>query len=398
MRTKIEYKRVLVCGCEVANLINSYTEALKDKGYNVKNCSFFRNNYYLDNKYDYEIRIWLSKLNNKYINYFERALRKFLLFFVLFWRFDIYIYIWNQTFLPFKIDLFLLRIIGKKVIVVHCGSDVRYAPIQSKIDISHFTTHYFANNDTENFEKHLRKTSSFTRKFFTQWLTELSGASIISMRSQATFQGRKSYFFRFPQIQISSEAKKAKKLPLIIHAPTDRSGKGTKYVLAAIDALIKDGKSFEFELIENKNNDYVLQRLKDADIVIDQPGPWFGRLGVESFASGCALISGNNYEYYGIKNESPAIQFDPNGSSLRENLEKLIIDSELRQSKMNAGFLYWQSHYSYAAFINYIEDIFSNKNGDNIFFPPKNHKSFLLKHAENRFQKFIIYLLYRSKE
>lgn len=389
--------RVLICGQDIANLMTSYASALKGHGYEAKTCLFRRNPLYMTNHYDYELAGGLRNFGNKYLRYGPQLLIRYFIFLNLFWRFDTFIYIWRSTFWPFKLDLFLLRLLRKKIIVVHCGSDVRYRPIQSKIDRFEFDLYYFDKDDNENFRKYIQQGCSFIRTFFTQLLTDKSGASIIALRSHATFQSRQSYFFRFPQATLLSAAKQARDKPLIIHAPTDRKGKGTRYVLETIEILKQKEIPFDFELIESKPNDYVLQRLQDADIVIDQPGPWFGRFGVEAMASGCALITGNRYDYYGINDESPAIHFTPSTLSLTKSLEELITDKDLRQDAMNKGYQYWEGFYSDSVFVDYIESVSMKENSEHVFYPLKNHKSLVLHYAENWFQRLIIQLLYRPQ-
>ncbi|KYK28213.1 MAG: glycosyltransferase family 1 protein [Theionarchaea archaeon] len=72
----------------------------------------------------------------------------------------------------------------------------------------------------------------------------------------------------------------------IVHAPSDKSRKGTIHILRAIKEL-KKRYTIDFELIEKKPNIYVLERLAASDIVIDQIGPgWYGKVTLEAVYSG----------------------------------------------------------------------------------------------------------------
>ncbi|MBC7231414.1 MAG: glycosyltransferase family 4 protein [Actinobacteria bacterium] len=57
--------------------------------------------------------------------------------------------------------------------------------------------------------------------------------------------------------------------PLVVHCPSNRDIKGTRYILEAVSSL-KDKRRFEFMLCEGKSNREVREIIAQADIVIDQ--------------------------------------------------------------------------------------------------------------------------------
>ena len=72
----------------------------------------------------------------------------------------------------------------------------------------------------------------------------------------------------------------------IVHAPSRRSKKGTDCILKAVKTL-QEEYTLRVELIEGKPNTYVLQKMKSADIVIDQIGPgWYGKVTIEALYAG----------------------------------------------------------------------------------------------------------------
>lgn len=83
----------------------------------------------------------------------------------------------------------------------------------------------------------------------------------------------------------------AKKRPRIVHCPSKRSTKGTDTILAAVNALQREGYDFEFRLVEGVPHAQALEELAQADIVIDhvQCG-WYGVLSVEAAALGKPVL------------------------------------------------------------------------------------------------------------
>lgn len=398
--------KILISGCEIANNIATMKSALKKNGHDVESCAFGDNKFYSDkNIYDFKIEpLSLNTKSSKLLLRLaiEPALRiinislKPLHFFKMLNRkYDAYIFIWRHSYFPFGLDLIILgRLLKKKLVIIHCGDDTRYRPIQSKIDKEILGIQYTNENDSTAYENYLKAGSPFLPAFWTQKIAEWSGGKIVSLRSHATFQGKPAYFFRFPQALILDGPKNARTSPLIVHAPSNRASKGSDYVLKSIALLREQSLDFDFELIENKSNDYVLSRLKDADILIDQTGPWFGRLGMEGLASSCVVFSGNRQDYYGIKDPSPVIQFNPNANELAANLESLIKNPDRREDLMKKGYTYWKQSYSEEKFADYIESIINDERPDSLFIPIDNHKKILLRYADNKVQKLIIHVLY----
>jgi hypothetical protein len=398
--------KILISGFEIANNIATTKQALVLRGHDVHAFVFGDVSFYSEQEiYDFRsklisidfssypspIRIFL-KILLFILNQFVRPLG---FFWALLGKYDAYIYIWRHSFLPLGLDLFFLsRILKKRVVVIHCGDDTRYRPIQSKMDRDIFGMAYTDDVDSEAERKYLSEGSSFLSAFLTQKIAEWSGVRILSLRSHATFQKRPAHFFRFSQRSLMNAPKPVKPHPLIVHAPSSRVNKGTKYVLEAIEILKEKAIEFDFELIEGKPNDYVLEKLRSADILIDQTGPWFGRLAMEAFALGCVVFSGNRQDYYRIKDPSPAIQFNPDSAMLARDLENILFNINVRNDLMRAGFFYWKEFYSPEKFGEYIEKIICDDAEFSYFYPPQNYKALLLKFSQGRFQRLMIQLFY----
>ena len=80
--------------------------------------------------------------------------------------------------------------------------------------------------------------------------------------------------------------------PLVVHAPTARTIKGTHHLLEAADALRAEGVQFDLELVEGRTQAEARQVYARADLLVDQLMlGWYGGLAVESMALGVPVVS-----------------------------------------------------------------------------------------------------------
>lgn len=78
----------------------------------------------------------------------------------------------------------------------------------------------------------------------------------------------------------------------VLHAPSHRGAKGTRYLLDAVERLRSEGQAFRFTLVEKVSHDEALRRYAEADLVVDQLlYGWYGALGVEAMALGKPVIA-----------------------------------------------------------------------------------------------------------
>jgi hypothetical protein len=114
--------------------------------------------------------------------------------------------------------------------------------------------------------------------------------------------------------------------PLVIHAPTHRGVKGTRFVLEAVEKLKAEGIRFRFELIEGLPRAEARRLFERADLLIDQLWlGWYGGLAVELMALGRPVIcnirqDGLRYLPPEMAKELPLIRAEPAtlGEVLRE--------------------------------------------------------------------------------
>jgi glycosyltransferase involved in cell wall biosynthesis len=105
--------------------------------------------------------------------------------------------------------------------------------------------------------------------------------------------------------------------PLVIHAPTHRGMKGTRFVLEAVDKLRSEGVRFRFQLIEGLPRAEARRLFERADLLVDQLWlGWYGGLAVELMALGRPVVSniredGLKFLPPGMADELPVIRAEP---------------------------------------------------------------------------------------
>lgn len=125
--------------------------------------------------------------------------------------------------------------------------------------------------------------------------------------------------------------------PLVVHAPTNKSCKGSEFVFKAIEVLKDEGLKFNFQTIQNMSHDKAREMYRKADIIIDQL--LIGATGVltlEGWALGKPVVVYLREDlfkpFYG---EVPAANANPD--TITNVLRDLIKDHDWRQELSQKG-------------------------------------------------------------
>lgn len=105
---------------------------------------------------------------------------------------------------------------------------------------------------------------------------------------------RRARFVPYAHLDINDwlpVAKETPAVPVVLHAPSHRGAKGTRYVVEAVDRLKSEGVSLEFVLVEDISNAEARKLYERADLVVDQLlVGWYGGFAVEAMALGKPTI------------------------------------------------------------------------------------------------------------
>ena len=129
----------------------------------------------------------------------------------------------------------------------------------------------------------------------------------------------------------------------ILHAPSDRTRKGTAIILKAMKEVQKR-YPVTFQLLEGISNEYVLEHMAQADIVIDQIGPgWYGKVTLEALYSGavsCFFLNPDLASYIPIE-----FYCSITPETMVTRISELIENEGLRDNMRTRGYTYLKTHH-----------------------------------------------------
>lgn len=197
------------------------------------------------------------------------------------------------SLLPFGSDFIIWKMLRKKVIMHHRGSDIRYKG-EGQIY------------------------SRFADKIL------VSTPDLLQWSPSAVWIANPVDLEKYTYIGV-----KETETINIVHAPSNRQKKGTDYVIKAVEKLKSEGYRIKLILVEHTPYDKVIEYYKQADIVVDQLLlGWYGNFAIECMALGkpvCVYIRED------LKSYLPFMPLcNTSRTNLIENLRMLIEDKKLR--------------------------------------------------------------------
>jgi glycosyltransferase involved in cell wall biosynthesis len=185
-------------------------------------------------------------------------------------------------------DLPVLRALGKKIVVSYMGCDIRQKGFCTKnfaVAACHAENCQigYCNDKTDalkmkraaKFGRHAHKIFSVSPDLL-RWLP--AGAELLPVA----------------QVDLNDwqpERQNRDNKLTLLHSPTDRDLKGTKYILEAVERLKGRYKDIELILVEGVPHAKVKDLYRKADLAIDQLlGGWYGGFAVEAMALGKPVV------------------------------------------------------------------------------------------------------------
>ena len=201
-------------------------------------------------------------------------------------RYDAFVFRAGNSFFRLH-DLALLRLLGKRVIVVFFGSDSRPSYMNGWEVARGFVGH--------------KAVSATAAKRHMVARTERHASAIVCHALTAQLHRRRAVAFLemgFPhpvEARADAPASGVSRRPVrVFHAPSNPASKGTQAIRDAVDALRAEGADLELVVISGRPNSEVLEAIRACDFVVDElysDSPMAG-FAVEAGALGRSAIVG----------------------------------------------------------------------------------------------------------
>jgi hypothetical protein len=329
-------KRILLGTIEIGRQLHDLADGFRRLGHNVDTIVKRRNPQQPDLHYDFQLRKALlsdrvNRIQNPLVRYprglVNRSHNLMRLFYFL-TAYDVYVFQFGGSLLPRNRDYPLLKLLGKKIISIFVGDDIRHVSADSPVSQSFGLR--LAPFYHENVEPLLNKLSPLR-------MAEKYADVILAQPPYAQLAIR-PYKHLYITINLSLYGWNVpnRDVPLVIHAPSFRQVKGTEEILSALARIKSEGIAFELRLLEGRSNQEVIRELMDADVVVDQlEASSYGMLALEGMATGCAVAGGNHYGFIPIPPNRPIVHID--STNVYPQLKQLLTDRDLRLRLAFAG-------------------------------------------------------------
>ena len=339
--------RILVGTREVAGILHDFAGAFRSIGHQVTSVIMERHPFFQHLSYDVDLMRpvldWPNGLARS-SNPLAAALRssaergaRLARLARLVLAHDVFVYFWAGESLRWNTELPYLRWLGKKIITVCCGSDIRHASAYSQ---------EYAELIRQGSCRELRdlrpseRTKPLAFSLANLRAAELHSDVILSVPNQSGLAVR-PYHHVFLPLDVSSfrSSIPGRMVPRVVHAPSNSGMKGSDQILPALERLKAEGVPLELQYLHDVTNAEVLRAMSEADVLVDQLHfPLHGKAGVEAMASGCALATCNRQVQEPFPPNRPIWHIDP--GNVYEQLKRLLTDRELRVRLAEEGLAY----------------------------------------------------------
>ena len=234
--------RVVHCPVNTAGVPWANVQALRRRGVDAQLVVF--NRYKLHPEADYSLE--------RRGGFLRRQLTQWRALFRLLPRTDVFHFYFGLTLVPRSVQFPILRALGKKSVMHYLGSDIRGKSPAELAFGKRAGAEVVGSHDA------------------IRWVPEAEVIPPgIDVRAIAT----------------SPPSDRAR--PVILHAPSSRSRKGTEHVIAACQGLDAD-----LVLVEGLHHAEAFERYRGADIVVDQLNAgWYGLFAIECMALGKPVVT-----------------------------------------------------------------------------------------------------------
>lgn len=325
-------------------------KGLKENGVDVNMAVWHKN----PNNYPVDIDLKINK-NNK-IKYPIYAMQMVLFAIEAMRKYDMFHFHFGYSLIPHNLDVYWLNKFKKEYYVEFHGADIRN--IFKSIFYENFKSRVISNSQKRKMQKRLSKLILNSRGIILH---------DIELKPQVEHFGKPIYIvpLRLDMSKFEPVFKTNNEKPIIVHAPSERRGKGTEKILQILNLL---DANYELVLVEGKTQEEAFEIYKKADIIIDQISlGTYGVFALEAMALGKPVITYISDEMKeSFPNSLPIQSADFN--TLRDVLQDLLIDKEKRISLGIDGRKYVERYHDNIKVTKYLAEIYKGNVCDSNLF------------------------------
>lgn len=335
--------RILIGVIDIAGQIPLFADGFRKLGHQVTTVIFKTNRFTPGIQYDVNLRYpvrwpeWVAENKSLIVKLPRYAINQSVTWtkiLGLIASHDVFVFQWaRSSLLPGHADFPFIKRLGKRIVSLFVGSDVR--------DVPAYKQWYAAAKEIPFQDEPLVNSLRSVR------MHEMYSDLILSVPNQAVLALR-PYDHFFVPLDLSAYPFNlpARDIPVVVHAPSRKGYKGTNHILKALDQLKAEGVLFEARFLDGIPHQKLIGELANADVVIDEMFfPLHGKLTVESLASGCAVATGDRQDYEPFPPDRPIWYINPD--NVHSQLKRLLTDKELRISLAKRGREYAEKYYNH---------------------------------------------------
>ena len=247
-----------------------------------------------------------------------------------FFKYDIFHFYFGKTLFSNRWDLYFYKIFGKKVVMEYLGNEIRpheYLIERYNLDANH----PFAKNPIAH-DNSVRNRIKLEIERIDYRIVCLPLYFAHAKYYNLPIDGLLNLGIPLPDAVPYDTPKDEF---VIMHAPTSRKFKGTKYYEEAISTLKSKGYKIRFEILEKLDHNTLLEKIKECHMFCDQISEgWYGTVAIEAMALGkptCAFIDEEWLSHCPFSTELAVINTMPD--NVVEVLKHYLDNSDLLQTK-----------------------------------------------------------------
>lgn len=262
-----------------------------------------------DRQTDYQFKNYNNIIFNKIYNYIINPIIKITCFF----KYNTFHFYFGQSLFKSQIDIPFYRLFNKKVIMEYLGDDIRH--YKTLVERYKLPLNHRFSKEMQAHDNKVKKRLNHEIKYIDYVISCLPSHVDYAKQYGVVIDEVVPLAIDLNTIKyVPMEDKHTIETVTILHAPTCRILKGTKYVESAIKMLVNNGYNINFRLIEGVSHDKLLHEYKKCDIFIDQISiGWYGTAALEAMAIGrttCAFIDDRYYEYIDYSQDIPIVNIN----------------------------------------------------------------------------------------